>query len=131
MYIKFLCILILLFNKEPERIFQRHLQSCSAVYTIDRNWQLILSTTGDFSYNIKTINTKALLKETEQQYSGKWLLEKDTLSLLIDNLNDLHETNTALIKFIDRNEKLYPINLKKDTINGIVISLDYLKATTQ
>ena len=71
--------------RNADETYQRHIQLCSAVNTVDRKWQLVLNTNGTFAYTIKTIDTRATPKNSEQIYWGGWALVNDTLDLKIDS----------------------------------------------
>lgn len=101
--------------------YVRHQQICSGVFTVDRKWELQINYDSSFNYSIKTINTRAVKKRTEQNISGKWRFINDTLCLYSHGEKDL-------IKFLQSNKNvLTPVISKVDTINDVAIKLDYLQ----
>jgi len=109
-----------------DRSYKGHVQVCSAAYSVDRKWELLLYSNGCFAYNIKTIDTRAVSKFNECTVKGKWNWMRDTLHLRLFERSTMLKSRSELT-FIDKDGNLYPTQNETDTIEGILMRLDFLK----
>ncbi|MBO9633953.1 MAG: copper resistance protein NlpE N-terminal domain-containing protein, partial [Chitinophagaceae bacterium] len=113
-------VFLLMINAGLTGNYHRHIQICTGVFALDREWQLDLRTDGTFTYHIKTTNTKSIKRKTIVTYSGTWQSNNDTLTLL-ENKKEKE------LYFRREKDRFIPLNEKPDTLNNFVIFLDYLE----
>ncbi|MBY0537628.1 MAG: hypothetical protein K2P88_17360 [Chitinophagaceae bacterium] len=109
---------VTLFGQETYRC---HKQICSGLNAVDRKWELIMSDDGSYVFNIYSINSKALVKQKSERYSGSWEISGDTLRLKYKQLLE------SSFVFLRQEEKLIPLRQPIDTITGYRMQIDYLE----
>ncbi|MEP7318977.1 MAG: hypothetical protein ABI921_09545 [Panacibacter sp.] len=117
----------LLCFKNDDETYQRHIQLCSVTNAVDRKWQLVLNSNGNFVYAIQTIDTKANPKNSKQSFSGKWNMINDTLNLKVITTDNKIVVLQQQIQFIKKDERFFPVNEKANVLNGFVMELDFLE----
>jgi hypothetical protein len=104
----------------PE-IYQRQMQICSGMYTVDRKWQLTINDDGLYNLNIYSINTQRGTKQKVEKYSGTWETAGDTLKLKYKILLEHH------FAFLKKGNRLIPLSQPIDTVTGYRMQIDYLE----